>query len=196
MKNFFIAAAALLLLVYVFDIDWEVKRPPGIVVSDEPRQWDVSGPTWTIGRDRMTALASFSARVLVLRTARYFLGIESRFSPVDFAVGWGPMSDRTLLDQLSFSQGHRFLNYYPKGRGFPIPFDEINSHSANMHMIPSSHEIHRLLLAVHRGDIVDFDGYLVEVDPKEGGSWRSSLSRTDTGAGACEIVRVEHLSIE
>jgi hypothetical protein len=195
MKTLFLAAGLILLVIFIFDIGGEVKRPPGVLVSEEPSQLLVSGPSWRIGRDRFNALARFRMRARVLRTERYWMGIESRFSPVDIAVGWGPMSDQRILDQLYLSQGRRFLEYRPKGRSFPIPFAEMNSHSANMHMIPADKEVRKLLRVVRRGNIIDLDGYLVEVDPKEGGKWRSSLSRTDSGGGACEIVWVERLSI-
>ena len=39
-------------------------------------------------------------------------------------------------------------------------------------------------------------GYLVDVDHDSGWYWRSSMSRLDTGDGACELVYVEFLSVE
>jgi len=41
------------------------------------------------------------------------------------------------------------------------------------------------------GQIVHLEGYLVDIDSAETGSIRTSLTRDDTGAGACEIIYVE-----
>jgi hypothetical protein len=41
---------------------------------------------------------------------------------------------------------------------------------------------------VREGERVRIDGWLVEAHAPDGWRWRSSLSRDDTGAGACEVV--------
>ena len=46
------------------------------------------------------------------------------------------------------------------------------------------------------GDVVTLDGLLVEADKPGGWRWRSSMTRADTGAGACELVYVEDIRIE
>ena len=73
---------------------------------------------------------------------------------------------------------------------FPFRIEEINAHAANMHMVPSTPELADRLRAINRGDLVDIRGYLVEIKFADGGIWRSSLTRTDTGNGACELVWV------
>ena len=59
-----------------------------------------------------------------------------------------------------------------------------------MHMIPASESVARALAAVRKDDRVRIDGWLVEAKATDGWHWRSSLSREDTGAGACEVVYV------
>jgi hypothetical protein len=44
-------------------------------------------------------------------------------------------------------------------------------------------------------DRVRVAGKLVEVHADDGWQWRSSLSRTDTGASACELLWLERLEI-
>jgi hypothetical protein len=39
-------------------------------------------------------------------------------------------------------------------------------------------------------DRVRIDGWLVQVRASDGWQWRSSLTREDAGAGACELVYV------
>ena len=49
---------------------------------------------------------------------------------------------------------------------------------------------------IRQGDIVTLKGYLVRVEAKDGWRWKSSLTREDTGGGACELIFVEDLEIE
>ena len=44
---------------------------------------------------------------------------------------------------------------------------------------------------VRVGEIVELRGRLVEASRADGWHWRSSLSRDDSGAGACELMLVE-----
>ena len=72
---------------------------------------------------------------------------------------------------------------------------EIAAHSANMHLIPSDKEVNGVLRDVRRGDLISSIGYLVSVSGENGRKWDTSLSRTDTGNGACEVVWVKRLII-
>ncbi len=47
--------------------------------------------------------------------------------------------------------------------------------------------------SLHTGELVHLSGLLVEATGDDAGTWRSSLSRTDSGNGACELVWVEEL---
>ena len=49
-------------------------------------------------------------------------------------------------------------------------------------------------MQLREGDVIVLQGYLVDVDHESGWMWRTSMSRTDTGAGACEIVYVESIT--
>ena len=46
------------------------------------------------------------------------------------------------------------------------------------------------LARVGEGDRVRVDGWLVQLDRPGGWRWRSSLTREDSGGGACELVYV------
>ena len=77
---------------------------------------------------------------------------------------------------------------------WPLPQDVIESHSANMHLIPASRSVERQLKTIRPADVVDMRGYLVEARGAGTRPWRSSLTRTDTGSGACELMWVEEIS--
>jgi hypothetical protein len=99
------------------------------------------------------------------------------------------MEHDAVLSQLDISQDNRWYRYRWRA-GPPIPPQEIAQSSANMHLIPSDATTAAALRAIRRGDRVRVDGWLVEAQSADGWRWRSSTSRGDTGAGACELVYV------
>lgn len=196
MKTAFLAVAVIGIVVYLIDTI-EPRYPPGVLIPEDPYQQLLSGTrTWKMGDYRVTALAEYRIRARVLHTESYWFDRGADLSPIDLAVGWGRMSDQSILDQLEFWQGQRWYRYWPRKSKFPLSTDEMNSHSANMHLIPANGEIKRTLNSVRVGNLVELDGYLVQVDGPDGFTWRSSLSRTDTGNGACELFRVEKATIQ
>jgi hypothetical protein len=103
------------------------------------------------------------------------------------------MSDETVLNQIEITQSGRW--YHWQVQDFPIPRTEIETQSANMHLIPASNAIESMIKQVKQGQIIEMRGYLVRVDAKDGWQWLSSLTRNDTGAHACELVFVESFNV-
>ena len=189
-------AVVLGVLVYASLEGEKTRYPPGILVPDEPNQTGAgrSSP-WKYKNCKITPLASIRMRARVLSAERYWFDSGAGLAPVDLALGWGPMSDQRVIDQLSIWQGQRWYHWQPKGKVLPASFAHISRYSANMHMIPSSGQVRKDLLNVHAGQIVELSGDLVEVEGENGWKWRSSLSRTDTGNGACELVWLREISV-
>src|SRR5690606_21528622 len=133
------------------------------------------------------------ARVLGREDYRHDAG--ARWSPTDLALGWGPMADPAVYRPLRVSQGGRWYRYQWGPEGPPIPLPEIIRSSANMHMIPSNDEVARSLARVAEDDEVIVTGLLVQLNGDDGYRWRSSLTREDSGDGACELVYVCSLEI-
>jgi len=179
--------------------NWWTTRPlmppPGIGVQASPVQQSLSQPVrFEHEGHRIEALASFDITARVLGVARYTLDRAAQVSPVDLALGWGRMSDSAVLERVEISQSGRF--YYWRVREFPIPRREIEASSANMHMIPASEQVKAQLRAVRVGKIVRVRGYLVRVEGRDGWRLVSSLTREDTGAGACEVIWVESVEVQ
>lgn len=173
----------------------DVTQPPGVLAPEEPRQIDVAQQSWDRGDAHFTALARFEMTGRVLSNSHYYFDTESSIAPVDLALGWGPMSDTKVIEELAIAQGRRcYMWRQLSGHPLPIPQDEIISHSSNMHMIPASGTIAKTLNDVRRGEVIKLRGFLVLVTKPGGWRWQSSLSRTDEGMGACELVWVEQLS--
>lgn len=142
---------------------------------------------------RVTALDAFNIEARVLGREDYRLDRGARLSPTDLALGWGPMAEPERLRQIQIRQGNRW--YYWRADSLPIPRREIERHSANMHMIPANAEVARVLGQVRTGQLIRLSGQLVRVEGDDGFLWVSSLSREDTGNGACELIWVEQLQI-
>jgi hypothetical protein len=172
-----------------------VGHAPGITAAADPQQFDIeNGTPFTFKGYRLTPLAGFRVEARVLGAEHYRLGRESDLSPVDLALGWGPMSDSSVISRLRISQGNRFYYYSWEGAP-PIPPPDIVTHSANMHMIPADAMLEKRLEAVRPGNIVEIQGQLVAIEAKDGWRWRSSMSRSDTGNGACEVVWVKDVQV-
>lgn len=165
---------------------------PGVRAPDDPIQVMLGSDAPGFSRKgwQIHALATYDITARILHKKRYWADPSADLVPFDFAVGWGPMSDRTVLRQLSISQGNRFYFWEYSDRP-PIPEDQIICHSANMHLIPASGAVWRALWWASRDDVIHLTGYLVEATYPHWSPWRSSLSRTDTGNGSCELMWVE-----
>ncbi len=172
-----------------------IPRSPGELAAAAPIQEpiQVHVPDFDKGEFRIRPLARFSITARVLSYADYHWDAGAALVPVDLALGWGRMSDSAVLDKIDISQSNRF--YFWRTPKYPIPRREIIDSSANMHLIPSSAAIERSIKRTRIGDVVTFDGYLVEADRPDGFRWVSSMTREDSGAGACELVWVEHYDI-
>ncbi len=172
----------------------EIVHGPGVLVAEEPYQGSAgSAAEQAVGAFQLTPLAAFSIRARVLATTDYYFGREAELSPIDLALGWGRMSDEEVLKDISITQGGRF--YYWRVNAFPIPREEIQTHSANMHMIPADADVRKALQSIRVGNVVRLHGYLVEAKAADGWRWRSSLTREDIGSGACELVLVQSVEV-
>ncbi|MEO8439531.1 MAG: hypothetical protein ABI540_04845 [Spartobacteria bacterium] len=172
-----------------------ITYEPGVLVAAEPSQ---TGPRnedvpFDHGKFHLRPLARFSLDARVLHRRIYRYDQPAALVPVDLAVGWGSMSDQAVLDRLSISQSARFFWYEYQGLP-PIPREEIVAHATNLHLIPSTDEIASRCRSIRSGELIHLSGLLVEATGPKIGTWRSSLSRTDSGNGACELVWVEDLA--
>ncbi len=179
--------------------DWslrEIEYPPGVLVTEAPKQVDVRGvASVTMDEYELTPRAEFEIRARVLSRKNYRWGSEADLSPVDLALGWGVMSDQAVIDRMEISQGSRW--YYTRYElPAPVSDKEIIQNSGNMHMVPAQKWIRKKLKGVRVGDIVRLRGRLVDIDHPSGWHWRTSLRRDDTGGGSCEIVYLEEIEIE
>jgi hypothetical protein len=94
-----------------------------------------------------------------------------------------------VLRTIDISQSNRFY-YWHTSAATRLARETIISHSANTHVIPQTPAIARLLARLRPGEVVTLSGELVDAVRNDGRWIKTSLVRTDTGAGACEVMLV------
>jgi hypothetical protein len=171
-----------------------VEPPPGVLAPDAPQQMDIdNGVQLQRGDTTLTTRARFELTARVLSREDYHFDPGAFLAPEDLALGWGRMSDSTVLAKIAITQSNRF--YYWHVDQFPIPRREIETSSANMHMIPADKTVRRALEHVRVGQLVHLQGFLVDARRPNGWYWHTSMTREDTGDGACELVFVEQVDV-
>ncbi|WP_290884863.1 hypothetical protein [Arenimonas sp.] len=166
--------------------------PEGNVDIRVPLQTPASPamPPFRLADHEVTPLAGFAIEARVLAREDYRFDRNAAISPTDLALGWGRMAREEFYEPLRISQSGRWYFYRWGSEGPPLPLDEIIASSANMHMIPADAGVAEALSRVRPGQTVRLRGWLVEVRGADGWTWRSSLSREDSGNGGCEVVYV------
>ena len=66
--------------------------------------------------------------------------------------------------------------------------------SSNNHIIASDNKVLKEIKSIKRFDVVELDGYLVDVSRKDGWHWQTSLTREDTNGGSCEVFWVNSIN--
>jgi len=175
-----------------------VHPPDGPIAPAEPLQTELEGtPAVTqLGRWRLTPRAHYDITARILSREDYHFDPISDLIPEDLALGWGPMSDNRVLGAFEITQGARFYSWMPKQPELPIPRQVVIEHSANTHVIPANLAARRQLERLRVGQVVHLTGFLVDGVRDDGAYIHTSLTRSDSGPGACEVVLVEQADVE
>jgi len=164
-------------------------------VEEQPVQESTNIPSLQRDDYDIQPVARYAIRAKVLSAERYRMGRMSDLSPIDLALGWGPMSRNDVIEKLDIRQSNRWYYYHWEGTPPIDPVDIIRS-SANTHLVFASDSVKSRLLKVRTGEIVKLKGYLINIKHRDGWTWNTSLTREDSGAGSCELMWVEEAFIE
>src|SRR5262245_33281562 len=114
----------------------------------------------------------------------------------DVCVVWGEVIANGSYRKVSFSSGE-FTCYYSWSGVLTPPFNP--EKMSNNHVIPADGAIARRIRAIRTGDQIRMRGLLVDYAVSSGGrdvfTRRTSLTRKDTGNGACEILYVTEFEV-
>ena len=150
------------------------------------------------GQFTLTPLAEYNFCGLVVSRETYSYGWDGEISPIDLAIVWGKLAEHEYDQYMPYSQSSRWY-YYKYKPGTPFDNSYIISHSSNNHMIPANENVRRAVKMIKEKDEVFLEGFLVSLKGTYKGetvTWNSSLSRTDTGDGSCELFYVSKVRID
>ncbi len=167
-------------------IETELIHAPRI--DESPYQKSIKSPPFRYGNATLEPVSEFIVTARVLSKKNYS-DDDAEYIPMDLALGWGKMSDQNILKSFTIRQSNRW--FYWKTQKFPIPRKEVVRSASNMHMIPASPEVKKQLDQIAPQNIVQISGKLVNFINDRGIKLKTSTSRNDSGAGACEVVFVE-----
>jgi hypothetical protein len=170
-----------------------IERQAGVLVAADPDQTDATVAPFRFENSLITPRANYDITARVLSVERYRVDGGSWLAPIDFAVGWSKMSDSAVLKHFRVTQGARFFTIYPDNNA--IELHEALHSASNMHLAPATSQVRDLLLRARVGNIAHLRGYLIDVNRDDGFSWHTSLTREDTGDGACELMWVEEVEL-
>ena len=163
-------------------------------VEADPLQTETSDAPFAFRDLQLVPRASYRIEAKLLSKEAYSMCDGGKLAPWDFAVGWGPMSREDIVARLGVEQSARFYSYRWQGEP-PLPLEQIIRHSANMHLIPANKRIAAQLDDAQPGYKVVLEGRLVDAVWADGRRWSTSLTRDDTGKGACELMFVEAVAV-
>ena len=114
---------------------------------------------------------------------------------VDLCVVWGNNVRKGAYQDLTYSSG-QFTCYVkaPTQEAYAA-FDP--TALSNNHLLTDKPELAKIMLQVNIGDQIHFRGHLSEYSHNHGFAFKrgTSITRTDTGNGACETVFVDRFEI-
>lgn len=188
----------LVILLLVTGLYWgwkpltTIRHDPGMLVTSMPLQEPPPHQTpWAKDGYQIIPQARFRLDALLIDKEYYRFDGGAGIAPIDLLLGWQAMSDQSVLDGLRIRQGGRYWRWYTRGSNWPASQTAIETGASNMHIIPANDAVEKTIRSFRRGAVVHLNGYLVRVNGPNGFTWNSSLSRSDTGDGACELFWVD-----
>jgi hypothetical protein len=174
-----------------------------IVTEVAPEQIERTGYNeiaYKIGNNTITIkpIASYKIAGKILAKKKYGSTWSAKLAPYDLALGWGKLTNDEYIEKLKISQWGRFY-FFKYEYNLPFREDYIIEHSSNNHIIPATENLRKLLFHLDPGQLIEMEGFLVDVSGKIGKNqvkWNSSIKRDDTGNGSCELVYVRKIKYE
>ena len=206
--NKIILGVALALLLYSF---WHKNDlPPSLEMTNalaiDPVQEAVEMPPFTVDKDGyealITPLYKYEIRGLVVADydSENWLDYAHKSDPFntrDLCLLWGANLNNDLHRRIEFKHGE-FTCYWRADNWTDYGLFK-NEQISNNHLIPATDEIYRRIKQAAIGDQVMISGYLADYSIKGPSGFssvrQSSVVRSDTGNGACEVIYAAGFSI-
>lgn len=165
-----------------------------IDASQDPEQADLDDAepieiTFKDGHATLVPKATYRIATKICGKQRYRRPWGSLVAPYDLCLSWGRLATEDLEGQVKFSQDMRWYQYWVK-HNVGIDLSYVGHHSANTHVLYADKNLRKAVARLKKGDVVEMTGYLIFLTGQYKGRdiwWNSSLSRTDSGKGSCEV---------
>ena len=145
----------------------------------------------------VTPLARYVLRGVVVSRENYGWGWSGGLAPCDVAMAWGELAEGGAWRKLDWSQDGRWFFWRWTGAQ-PFPTATVVRSASNTHVVPANPNLKRAARSLGKGDVAELSGELIRIEGRRGGelvTWRSSLSREDTGDGSCELLYLRRLRV-
>jgi len=164
-------------------------------VKEEPKQIKIKKQVKKFKNAKLEFLYKFRIKARVVSAKKYNFDSVANIITHDFGVVWGKISKSSVFNKVNWKNEDRLLKFsYTKQLIDSLGEKYMLDHISNIHLIPKNKAIERKLDKIKKGDIVVISGYLVNVnyDFKRDSyqSIKTSITRTDRGIGACEVIFV------
>jgi hypothetical protein len=150
------------------------------------------------GHFAITPVAEYKISGVVVSKETYSSNWDGEISPVDLTIVWGKLAEPEYDRNITYSQRNRWYFYqYKPGSLFDNSY--VIAHSGNHHIVPANENVHMAIKTIKEKDRVGLEGFLVNLKGTYKGqtvTWNTSLSRTDTGNGSCELFYVSKVRID
>ena len=190
----------LALILFIAREIYDIGERRSIAGIRDPIQTDAIGKekfsSWGFDIE-IEYLYAYDIEGLVTHTRRYFgFGLADVLSPMDVGLAWGKVAE--FNDRIDFHWDHNDRQLTAKADSYAEILRlggeaYFYTHFSNNHLIPADGDVRRSIKKIRRGDHIRLKGYLVDVTGKRWGKetlWESSVSRSDRGQHACEVIYV------
>jgi len=198
----------LIFLILCFSFSCEGPQLTGVELekidtSQDPIQKPINSPEPMIiefknSHFTLSPIAEYKLSGMVVGKKTYSDDWEGKISPLDLAIVWGQLAEPEYRRYITYGQRNRWYFYQYK-QGSPFDHSYVIPHSSNNHIIPGNKNIALAVKTIQRKNTIAIEGLLVNLMGTYKGqtvTWNTSLSRTDTGNGSCELFYVTKVIIE
>ena len=118
---------------------------------------------------------------------------KDHLNVADYCVVWGQSADPNILREFDFSNGQFTCNYSTKSNEAWQAFDP--KQLSNNHLLAIDDAVRTSIDQISIGDQIYIKGWLAHYKTNGGSERGTSITRNDTGNGACETILVNEITL-
>jgi hypothetical protein len=145
------------------------------------------------GDASLTKMASYEVKAVV-KSKKNYKDEMYPLVPMDFVLAWDLLNKKAVDEHIKYWQKNRWY-YYECDSDSIVDLTFVQNNSSNHHLIPATAKVWDQLRKVRQNEYIELKGFLVNIN-YNGRALNTSLSRTDQGAGACEIMYVTKVTAD